>query len=102
MISRGTDGETTVCDKGYAGAELVQLAFERRGAVICARNRKTESSRGPHFASIRQRIQSMSWMLEDRLGSIATEHAPATDSELDRATKSPRCSAASGSGTSTS
>jgi hypothetical protein len=61
-------GETIVCDKGYAGAELAAHAASTYGAAILRPARKTEPDNGLHLSGIRQRIESIFWTLKDQLG----------------------------------
>jgi hypothetical protein len=61
-------GELVVCDKGYAGRDFERAAAEHFGATILRPARKTEPPRGPMLSWIRQRIESIFWTLEDRLG----------------------------------
>jgi hypothetical protein len=51
-------GETSVCDKGYAGREFAQ-AFAALGALVLRPPRRSEPQTGPHLAPIRQRIESV-------------------------------------------
>jgi hypothetical protein len=66
MTLRG--GEAIVCDKGYAGAEFEAELVDRYGVEVIRPARKDEPGRVPWISSIRQRIESISWTLKDRLG----------------------------------
>lgn len=66
MALRG--GEQIACDKGYAGREFAAEAEARFAAEVLRPNRKDEPQNGIHLAMIRQRIESVFWTLENRLG----------------------------------
>lgn len=69
LFQRGVHGgELVVADKGYAGRDFEEQAKERFGATILRPARKDEPHRGPALSWIRQRIESIFWTLEDRLG----------------------------------
>ncbi|HET6496677.1 MAG TPA: hypothetical protein VFH61_15075 [Thermoleophilia bacterium] len=57
-------GEVLVCDKGYAGREFAAADLD---VVVVRPARKDEAGRGPHLASIRQRIESVFWTCKDVL-----------------------------------
>jgi hypothetical protein len=58
---------TIIGDKGYAGRDF-QAQAAQLGATIVRPRRKDEPGRGPHLASIRQRIESIFWTAKDMLG----------------------------------
>jgi transposase len=61
-------GETIIADKGYAGREFEQTVAERFGSQLVRPRRADEPGQGPHLAPIRQCIESLFWVLKDRLG----------------------------------
>ena len=60
------DGETIICDKGYAGAEF-HAAVAELGATVLRPPRRDEPQQGPHLAPIRQRIESVFFTCKDLL-----------------------------------